>query len=384
MLYSEINLPDEIKRAAEHMGFEELTEVQEKALFPMMEGKDVIAKAPTGTGKTCAFGIPLLVGLDGESNKIQGLILAPTRELAQQISEEMRELARFLPHVRIACIYGGQAIRKQFAQLKKEPQIVVATPGRLLDHMRRRTVRLQDVTRVILDEADEMLDMGFYKDVIRILDSLKNKKQLGMFSATISREVMDIGWLYQRDPVEITVQPVEASMPRITQYSLFTTGPEKLRDLADIVNQNDYERVMVFCNNKYTTSMLQGQLSSLGFDADCLHGDLNQGERNKVMGSFREGQLRILVCTDIAARGIDVDDVDAVINYDIPASNEYYTHRIGRTGRAKREGVAYILHVPGEERRLSEMIRLTRNTVVAVRFDEDRNLVKCADEQAGQ
>jgi len=381
MLYSEINLPNEILRAVERMGFVELTEVQEKAMPPMLEGRDIIAKAPTGTGKTCAFGIPLLMGLDSQSNKTQCLILAPTRELARQISDDLRDLARFLPEVRVACIYGGQAIRKQFDQLKKGPQIIVATPGRLLDHMQRRTVRLQDVTRVVLDEADEMLDMGFYKDVLRILDSLKNKKQLGMFSATISREVMDIGWLYQRDPVEITVQPVEGSMPKITQYSLLTTGRDKLADLADIVVKNGYERVMVFCNAKYTTTMLQGQLTGLNIDADCLHGDLSQAERNKVMGRFKEGKLRILVSTDVAARGIDVDDVDAVINYDVPDSNEYYTHRIGRTGRARKEGTAYILYMPDEEKRLREMIRLTRNTVVSVRFDENRNLVEDVGEE---
>ncbi len=366
MLYSEMNLPAEIRRAVERMGFEELTEVQEKAIAPMLEGKDVIAKAPTGTGKTCAFGIPLLVDLNRASDKTQALILAPTRELARQITEDLRDLAHFLPEVRIACVYGGQAITKQFDQLQKGPQIIVATPGRLLDHMKRRTVRLDTVTRVVLDEADEMLDMGFYKDVRRILDSLKNKKQLGMFSATISREVMDIGWLYQRDAVEITVQPVEASQPKITQYSLETTGRNKLPDLAALIVGGEYERVMVFCNTKYTTAMLANQLARLHFDVDCLHGDLSQAERNQIMGRFKEGKLRVLIATDVAARGIDVEDVDAVFNYDLPPSNEYYTHRIGRTGRAKREGVAFILYMPDEKKRLKEMVRLTRNNVTPI------------------
>ncbi|MDL2253530.1 DEAD/DEAH box helicase [Ruminococcaceae bacterium OttesenSCG-928-I18] len=374
MLYSELNVPGEIRRAVERMGFEELTEIQEKAIGPMMEGKDVIAKAPTGTGKTCAFGIPLLVDLNRKSDKTQALILAPTRELARQITEDLCDLAHFLPEVRIACVYGGQAITKQFDQLKKGPQIIVATPGRLLDHMKRRTVHLNSVTRVILDEADEMLDMGFYKDVRKILDSLKNKKQLGMFSATISREVMDIGWLYQRDAVEITVQPIEASMPKITQYSLFTTGRNKLPDLAALIVEGGFERVMVFCNTKYTTGMLSNQLARLHFDVDCLHGDLSQAERNQIMGRFKEGKLRVLVSTDVAARGIDVDDVDAVINYDLPPSNEYYTHRIGRTGRAKKEGVAYILYMPDEKKRLKEMIRLTRNTVMPIHFNENGTL----------
>ncbi len=380
MLYSELNVPAEIRRAVERMGFEELTEIQEKAIGPMMEGKDVIAKAPTGTGKTCAFGIPLLVDMNRASNKTQALILAPTRELAQQITEDLQDLCHFLPEIRVACLYGGQAITKQFDQLQKGPQVVVATPGRLLDHMKRRTVHLDTVTRVVLDEADEMLDMGFYKDVRRILDSLKNKKQLGMFSATISREVMDIGWLYQRDAVEITVQPVQASQPKITQYSLETTGRNKLPDLAALVVNGGYERVMVFCNTKYTTGMLANQLARLNFDVDCLHGDLSQAERNQIMGRFKEGKLPILIATDVAARGIDVEDVDAVFNYDLPPSNEYYTHRIGRTGRAKREGVAFILYMPDEKKRLKEMVRLTRNTVIPISLDAEGKMQLLVEE----
>ena len=376
MLYSELNVPGEIRRAVERRGFVELTEVQEKAIPPMMAGKDIIAKAPTGTGKTCAFGIPLLVDLNRQSDKTQALILAPTRELAQQITDDLRDLAHFLPEVRIACVYGGQAITKQFDQLKKGAQIIVATPGRLMDHMKRRTVHLDSVTRVVLDEADEMLDMGFYKDVTRILDALKNKRQLGMFSATISREVMDIGWLYQRDAEEITVQPVEQSMPKITQYSIETTGRNKLADLAAIIVDNQYERVIVFCNTKYTTGMLSNQLSRLNFNVDCLHGDLSQAERNAIMGRFKGGKLPVLIATDVAARGIDVEDVDCVVNYDLPTSNEYYTHRIGRTGRAKKEGVAYILYMPDEKKRLKEMVRLTRNKVIPLHFDANRKLVE--------
>lgn len=375
MLYSECELPKELRQAVARMGFEEMTEIQEKAIPPMLEGQDIIAKAPTGTGKTCAFGIPLLADLNRQSDKTQCLILAPTRELAQQIAEDLEDLAHFMPEVHIACLYGGEPIAKQFARLKKNPQIIVATPGRLMDHMQRRSVALSGVTRVVLDEADEMLDMGFYKDVRKILDSLKNKRQLGMFSATISREVMDIGWLYQRDPVEITVQPVENSRPNIQQYSLLTTGRNKLADLATIIVDNNYERVIVFCNTKYTTAMLSNQLARLNFNVDCLHGDLSQKERNAIMAAFKDGKLRVLVATDVAARGIDVEDVDAVFNYDVPASNEYYTHRIGRTGRAKREGVAYILYMPDETKRLKEMVRLTRSHVIPVHFNQEHKLV---------
>ena len=374
MQYAQMELPDAILRAVAQMGFVELTEIQEKTIPPMMEGKDIIAKAPTGTGKTCAFGIPLLVGIDPQLAATQCLILAPTRELARQITEDLCELAQFLPDVRIACLYGGQPIGKQFAQLKKYPHIVVATPGRLLDHMKRKTVRLDKVTRVILDEADVMLDMGFERDVVRILDSIKSRRQLGMFSATMSRQVMDIGWIYQRDAEELTVEPVKDSMPKITQFSLLSTGWDKLMDMVHIIREKGYERVMVFCNTKYTTIVVTGQLLGQDLDADCLHGDMSQGDRNRVMGRFKEGTLRILVSTDVAARGIDIDDLDAVINYDVPTSNEYYTHRIGRTGRAKKEGASYILYTQDEESRLREMLRLTRNTVIPVALDENHLL----------
>ncbi len=369
MLYEELNTLPQIRQAAAAMGFVTLTEVQEKAIPVMQAGQDIIAKAPTGTGKTCAFGIPLIERVAPETKNPGAVVLAPTRELAQQIAQDLRDLARFLPYVHIACLYGGANMNRQIEQLQKGCQIVVATPGRLMDHMERRTIDIRHVETVVLDEADEMLDMGFYKDVRKIIDRMKARKQLAMFSATISREVMDIGWLYQRDAAEITVQPVEASAPKIAQYQLHTTGRNKLADLTDIILKHGYKRVMVFCNTKYNTAMLTNQLVRLGFVADCLHGDLSQADRNKIMASFREGKLAVLAATDVAARGIDVEDVDAVFNYDLPPSNEYYTHRIGRTGRAGREGVAYILYTDEDKKRLEEMLRLTRNTAVPVHWE---------------
>lgn len=372
MLYRDLQASPEILQAVERMGFTEMTEVQEKAIPEMMAGHDITAKAPTGTGKTCAFGIPLIERLDKEKAVPQAVVLAPTRELARQIADDLRDLTHFLPSVRVACVYGGANMQGQVDQLKKGCQIVVATPGRLMDHMKHRSIDVSAVTTVVLDEADEMLDMGFYKDVRRIIDSMKARKMLCMFSATISREVMDIGWLYQKDPVEITVRPAEESQPKITQYTLLTTGRNKLADLAQIIIGQGHKRVMVFCNTKFTTAILTNQLARLNFVADCLHGDLSQAERNKIMSAFREGKINVLVATDVAARGIDVDDVDAVINYDVPPSIEYYTHRIGRTGRAKRSGVSYLLYVAEEKRRVEEMLRLTRNADLAipVHFDE--------------
>ena len=375
MKYTELNVPAEIHKAVERMGFTELTEVQEKAIPPMLAGRDVIAKAPTGTGKTCAFGIPLILGVQQEKHYPQAVVMAPTRELAQQITEDLRDLAHFYPDIRIVCVYGGANMAKQVEQLKKGPQIVVATPGRLQDHMNRRSIDVSHVKDIVLDEADEMLNMGFYKDVRKILDSIKSKQRLAMFSATISREVMDIGWLYQRDAEEITVQPVLESAPKIDQYMILTTGRNKLADLTELIIKEGYSRVIVFCNTKYTTAMLSNQLARLNFDVDCLHGDLSQAERNKIMARFKAGELAVLVATDVAARGIDVTDVDAVFNYDVPPSNEYYTHRIGRTGRAKKEGKAYILYMKEERNRVRDMLRYTRNTAKPIAFNENGELV---------
>ena len=368
---SELNVPEQMHKAVERMGFTELPEVQEKAIPPMMAGRDVIAKAPTGTGKTCAFGIPLVLGVQQDKKYPQAVVMAPTRELAQQITEDLRDLAHFYPDIRIACVYGGANMAKQVEQLKKGAQIVVATPGRLQDHMNRRSIDVSHVKDIVLDEADEMLNMGFYKDVRHIIEMMKARKSLSMFSATISREVMDIGWMYQTDAEEITVQPKEESQPKITQYMLETSGRNKLSDLAQIIIGEGYKRVMVFCDTKFNTAALANQLARLGFSVDCLHGDLSQNERNRIMQNFRDGKLNVLVATDVAARGIDVSDVDAVINYDVPGDNEHYTHRIGRTGRAKKEGVSYLFYVPEEKKRVQELLRLTRNTDLCtpVHFD---------------
>ena len=371
MKYTELNVSPEIRSAVEAMGFTEMTEVQEKAIPLMMAGHDMIAKAPTGTGKTCAFGISVIERIQKEKKVPQAVILAPTRELAQQIAAELQNLCQFLPEVRIACLYGGANMQRQAEKLQKGCQIIVATPGRLMDHYKRRTIDVSAVETVVLDEADEMLNMGFYKDVRHIIDLMKNRKSLSMFSATISREVMDIGWLYQHDAAEVTVQPKLESMPKIAQYKLLTTNRDKLGDLAQLVIGEGYKRVMVFCNTKFTTATLCNQLARLNFSVDCLHGDLSQAERNRIMTRFREGQIAMLVATDVAARGIDVSDVDAVVNYDVPSENEHYTHRIGRTGRAKREGSSYLFYTKEEQRRVEDLLRLTGNTedCLDVKFD---------------
>ena len=353
----------EIIRATQAMGYTEMTEIQQKAIPLMLAGHDMIAKAPTGTGKTVAFGIPILQKAAGfPAGAPKAVVLSPTRELAQQIAQDLTNLAQFLPEIRVVCVYGGAGLEKQQKQLKAGCQIVVATPGRLMDHYRHHALDLSQVMTIVLDEADEMLNMGFYKDVRGIIDLLKSRESLSMFSATISREVLDIGWLYQHNAAEVDVQPVQESSPKIAQYKLLTTGRDKLADLAQIIISKDYKRVMVFCNTKYNTGMLANQLARLHFNVDCLHGDLSQAERNRIMQRFKAGEINVLVATDVAARGIDVSDVDAVINYDVPEENEHYTHRIGRTGRAKREGASYLFYTKDEQKRVDTLLRLTRNT----------------------
>ena len=362
----------EILRAVEDMGFSQMTEIQEKAIPVMMSGREIIAKAPTGTGKTCAFGIPLIQRADLKNSPwIQAVVLCPTRELCTQIVDELRALAKYTSGLRVAAVYGGQSMGPQIEALKKNPQIVVATPGRLLDHMKRRTIQIGKATTVVLDEADEMLDMGFFKDVRKILDSLPKKQQMVMFSATISREVMDIGWLYQRDAEEITVRPVEESRPRITQYCCCTTGRKRFEDLLAILKKEELDRVLIFCNTKYNTSMICDMLTRRGIPAQCIHGDMIQKERNRVMAKFKEGGIPVMVATDVAARGIDVTDIDAVVNYDFPQDNETYVHRIGRTARARKEGVSYLFYAADERTRLKNLIRYTRFDISPVSVAED-------------
>ena len=369
--YDELKLSPEIMRALEKKGYVQATPVQGGAIPYFMEWRDVIAKAPTGTGKTFAFGIPMVEHIDPQEDAVQGLVLAPTRELAIQIMAELRDLCEFKEGVRAVVLYGGQPIDKQITQLKKRPQIVVATPGRLMDHMKRRTVRLDRVQTVVLDEADRMMDMGFIHDVTRILDAIKSRKNLGMFSATISREVMDISWVYQRDPVEITVRADEQNKPDIQQYRIEVERGDKTEITARLLEAGSYERAIAFCNTKNMTDRLSGLLKMRGFSAEAIHGDIQQSVREKTLNRFRRGELRVLVATDVAARGLDIDDVDVVFNYDVPDENEYYVHRIGRTGRAKRHGVAYTLvSTITESMRMDDIEKATKNKVHRLKYEK--------------
>ena len=373
--FDSMGLSPEIMRAIEQKNIERSTPVQAGCIPPMMDWKDVIAKAPTGTGKTFAYGIPIVEHIDAEDETVQAVILAPTRELAIQITDELRDISVFKPGVRTVCLYGGQPIGRQIDALKKRPQIVVATPGRLSDHIKRRTVRVDTAQTVVLDEADRMLDMGFIHDVTRLLDRMNHRKNLGMFSATISREVMDIAWVYQRDAAEITVQEDEENKPDIKQFRIEVSQNEKADAITNILNETGFERAMVFCNTKGATERISKFLQMRGVDADCIHGDIPQKKREQVMDRFRNGNLRVFVATDVAARGIDVDDVDIVFNCDVPDENQDYVHRIGRTGRAKRQGVAVslIADYPAKMR-MDDIARHTKNTILPVRFSSDGKL----------
>lgn len=368
--FNDLDLSDEIIKAVVSMGFTQATPVQEKTIPVMMEGHDVIAIAPTGTGKTCAFGIPMLEYISLTDTRIQELVLAPTRELAQQIGEEMEKLAKFIPEVRIAVLYGGQPISKQLNQLKKKPQIIVATPGRMLDHMQRGTARLSAVHTLVIDEADEMLKMGFVKDVCRIIEAVPPQRQFVMFSATTNQDVLTISWKYQHDPVEITIPATKENKPQITQYVIPATREKKYDQLLYLLDSDVYSRIMIFTNTKDMCRRLSERLNKTGYQTEALHGDIPQSKRNQVMNGFKRGKFPILVCTDVAARGIDVDDVEAVINYDLPNENEYYLHRIGRTGRARKHGVAFTLLSFTESVRLDEILKYMNSQPTYLKFDE--------------
>ena len=375
--FRDLGLSEAMLKALEQKGYGWPTTIQAEAIPHFLEWKDVIAKAPTGTGKTFAFGIPMIEHIDPELEAVQGLILAPTRELAIQIGDELRGLLTYFKNIRVAVLYGGAGIGAQIKQLERKPQIVVATPGRLMDHYNRKTIRLDKIQTVVLDEADRMLDMGFFKDVTKIIDKVKNRKNLGLFSATISQEVMTVQWMYQRDEVEITVEPRQDDRPDIDQFCLTVSPLAKAETTLRLMKHEGFERVIIFCNTKHMCQRLSDEFQRAGVDCDCLHGDIRQSQRERTMQKFRQGKLPVLIATDVASRGIDVDDVDCVINFDIPDENEYYVHRIGRTGRARRKGQAWsIIGNFPEKAKLDEIAKFCNFSIQPMILGEDGTLTK--------
>ncbi len=362
--FADLPLTREVRRAIEDMGFEEPTPIQSRTILPILERRDVIGQAYTGTGKTAAYGIPALEMADPRERQVQTIILCPTRELAIQVSDELRKIGRYKKGIQILPIYGGQPIDRQITALRRGVQIVIGTPGRVMDHMRRRTLSLDAVRLVVLDEADEMLDMGFYDDIETILRGVPRQRQMVLFSATMPQEILDLARRFQRDPILVKVTHRQLTVPGIEQYYFEVQERHKADLLSRLIDLRAFRTVLVFCNTKRKVDELVNTLQTRGYAVEGLHGDMGQAQRERVMGKFRSGEIEILVATDVAARGIDVEGIEAVVNYDVPQDEEYYVHRIGRTGRMGRAGRAYTFVSGREIQKLREIQRFTGTKIV--------------------
>jgi len=366
-IFEELNLSHQLQRAIKDMGFEEATPIQHQAIPVILDGQDIIGQAQTGTGKTCAFGIPAIEMLEPHDNGVQILILCPTRELAIQVSEELKCISKYKEGIRILPIYGGQPIDHQIIALKKRPQVIIGTPGRIMDHMRRHTLKFSNLKMLILDEADEMLNMGFREDIDTILEKVPQQKQTIFFSATMPRAIIELTKKYQNNPEHIVIKHKQRTVSAIKQFYLEIGHSAKLEVLSRLIDANNITLSLVFCNTKKTVDELTTSLQSRGYSAEALHGDMRQIQRDRVMSKFRKGDINILIATDVAARGIDVDNVEAIFNYDVPNDDEYYIHRIGRTGRAGRAGKAFTFVVGREVRKLKDIERYTKSEIQLIK-----------------
>lgn len=365
MKFDELNIDERILRAIEDMGFEETSPIQTQAIPAVCEGIDVVGQAQTGTGKTAAYTIPMLMKIDPQIKKPQAIVLCPTRELAVQVAEEIRKLAKYMSDIKVIPVYGGQEIVRQIKSLKTGVQIIVGTPGRVMDHMRRKTVKFDNINMVILDEADEMLDMGFREDMETILTETPEDRQTVMFSATMPKAIMDIARNFQKDARIIKVVRKELTVSNIEQFYYEVRPKNKTEVLCRLIDIYNPRLSVVFCNTKRQVDELISELKGRGYFADGIHGDMKQQQRDRVMDDFRSGKVDILIATDVAARGIDVDDVDMVFNYDIPQDEEYYVHRIGRTGRAGRSGMALSFISGKEVYKLKDIERYCKTKILA-------------------
>ncbi|WP_042276874.1 DEAD/DEAH box helicase [[Clostridium] dakarense] len=362
--FEDLQINDDIKRAVIEMGFEEPSPIQAQSIPVILSGKDVIGQAQTGTGKTAAFSIPLLEMVNPDDKSLQAVVLCPTRELAIQVSSEIRKIGKYMHGVKTLPVYGGQPIDRQIKSLKSGVQVVIGTPGRVIDHINRKTLKLDNVKMVMLDEADEMLDMGFREDIEMILSKTPEDRQTTFFSATMPKGILELTKKYQKDPEHIKVVRKELTVPNIKQYYIETRSSNKLEVLCRLVDVYNPKLSVVFTNTKRGADELVSDLQARGYFADALHGDLKQTQRDIVMDKFRSGTIDILVATDVAARGIDVDDVEAVFNYDLPQDEEYYVHRIGRTGRAGRNGISFTFVFGKDMRKMRDIERYTKTKLV--------------------
>lgn len=361
MQYEDSNIDNRILRAIQEMGYESMTPIQEMAIPALMENGDVIGQAQTGTGKTAAFGIPMLQKIEEGNRNLQGIILCPTRELAIQAAEELRKYSKYMHGIKMVPIYGGQDITRQIRALKDGAQIIVGTPGRVMDHMRRHTIKLDHVKMVVLDEADEMLNMGFREDMETILSEIKQEHQTALFSATMPQAILDITDQYQNNATLLQVSKKELTISLIKQFYFVVKSIYKEETISRLLETYGFKRSIIFCNTKRMVDELSENLKNRGYQAEGLHGDMTQKQRDFVMNRFKSGNLDILIATDVAARGIDVDDLEAVFNYDIPQDIEYYVHRIGRTGRAGKEGMAFTFAYGRDLYRIREIERICKS-----------------------
>jgi len=372
MKFTELEVNEQILQSIEAMGFVEMSEIQEQAIPKLMMGGDLIGKSQTGTGKTVAFAIPAITKLDPAIKKVQVLVLCPTRELAVQVSDEFKKVLKYQKGVKVLPIYGGASIEAQIRDLKAGVQIVVGTPGRVMDHMRRKTLKLEDISMVVLDEADEMLNMGFREDIELILDAIAHDVQIALFSATMPKPILKIAEKYLKNPAFIEISPKNMVAPGIEQKYFNISDHNKFEALTRLLDVYKPQRSLIFCNTKRYVDEITDDLKKLGYSVDKIHGDMRQMSRMAVLKQFSRGQLNILVATDVAARGIDVDDVDIVFNYDVPDNEEYYVHRIGRTGRAGKNGLSLTLARSRDQFRLKKITDYTKKSI-------ERDLIPTSD-----
>ena len=376
MRYEDAHIDDRILRAVKEMGFEVMTPIQEQAIPVLLEGKDVIGQAQTGTGKTAAFAIPMIQRINADIKRPQGIILCPTRELAMQAAEEIRKLTRYMHGVKVLPVYGGQDIGRQIRSLSQGVQIIVGTPGRVMDHLRRHTIKTSEIRMIVLDEADEMLNMGFREDIETVLKDMPKEHQMALFSATMPQAILDITGTYQKNAVYVKVTPREVTVAAIKQAYYRVARKDKFEAICRLLDYYHPEKSLVFCNTKKMVDEITGMLKDRGYEAEGLHGDLTQNQRDTVMNLFRSGRCRLLSATDVAARGIDVSGVDAVFNYDVPEDIEYYVHRIGRTGRAGKAGRSFTLVSGREIFKIHDIERICHTTIKERKIPSAKDIVK--------
>lgn len=374
MEFKDLQINEQILNGIARKKFTTLTEIQEKVIPFALSGRDLLGQAPTGTGKTLAFTIPILDKIDEEKRVCQALIIAPTRELAMQITSDINEISYYM-NVKAVTLYGGELIDKQITALRRKPQVIVATPGRLLDHVNRGTVSLDNVKIVVLDEADEMLDMGFREDINAILDKVPEHQTM-LFSATFSNDIEEIAYKYMNDPKKIAVNHGSLTVERIDQKYILCAEKDKIEVISRIIEVREFKIVMIFCNTKKSVDEVTSALLTRGFLAEALHGDMKQMQRDRVMARFREGTINVLVASDVAARGLDIENVDVVFNYDLPTDEEYYVHRIGRTGRASKDGLSISLITPKEKWRLYSIIRYAKTKIEQIQVPSLDKVIK--------